>query len=433
MAKRESQNDAAWRKLFAKYALPDRVEAEGSCLISAAQIKEFREPRLMAKFDHRLQLPKPFAEQGLALLPVSRGEYLLARFDCFLPLYPAAGGIVRMKLPLGLESLDPGVITSEAVAVNCALAAGIFADFLEDDNLVPTVSGRGGSGAFTFAVVDAASGREVEVRVDNAQIEIDAALEGSRCLALVEAKCDLADDFIVRQLYYPYKTWEKRVGKKLRLIYFVHTNGVFHLSEFAVADSRVYSSLHLVRSRRYSIEDTYLSFADLDRVAEETAPEPEPPLPFPQADSFDRIVNLCELLRAGGLSREEVTANYDFDVRQTKYYTDAGAYLGLLWKVAAGRTVNYTLTPEAEALLRLRYRERQLAFAGRILRHAVFREAYCLFRQTGAMPGRETLVDLMKRSGLYKITEASTYLRRASTVSGWVKWLAGLCPERRLF
>ncbi len=434
MASGESKNDAAWRQLLAKFDLPARVRDNGYASISAAQMKEFREPRLMAKFDHRLQLPQPLAENRLALLPVSRGEYLLAPFDCFMPLLPATGGIVRMKLPPGLESIDAGALTSEAVAVNCALAAGIFADFLAEEKLVPTVSGRMGSGSFSFAVRDGASGRDVPVRVDNAQIEIDAALEGAKCLALIEAKCDLAADFIIRQLFYPYKTWENRIGKKLRLIYFVHSNGIFHLSEFAVADSRFYDSLRLIRSRRYSVEDTSLALADLDRVAESVSPEPEPPIPFPQADSFDRVVNLCELLLPnGGMTRDRITTNYDFDVRQTDYHTAAGRYLGLLRKEKADGIVRHFLTAEGEALLRLRYRERQLGFCGRILRHGVFREVYFLFRARGKMPDRGAIVEIMQRSGLYRVHGKKTYLRRASTVAGWVEWMAGLCPEKRLF
>ena len=50
------------------------MAAEGRFLISADQIREYREPRLMAKFDHRVNLPQIFAENGLAILPVSRGD-----------------------------------------------------------------------------------------------------------------------------------------------------------------------------------------------------------------------------------------------------------------------------------------------------------------------------------------------------------------------
>ena len=42
----QSLNDAAWEQLFAKYDILDHVDTQGRYEISAAQIKEFREPRL---------------------------------------------------------------------------------------------------------------------------------------------------------------------------------------------------------------------------------------------------------------------------------------------------------------------------------------------------------------------------------------------------
>lgn len=57
----------------------------------------------------------------------------------------------------------------------------------------------------------------------------------------------------------------------------------------------------------------------------------EPKLPFPQADSFERVINLCELLKQKGfISKNDITQNYDFDYRQTNYYSSAARYLGLI-------------------------------------------------------------------------------------------------------
>lgn len=48
----KSQNDKAWEALFEKYDILSHIESDGKFIISASQIKEYREPRLMAKFDH---------------------------------------------------------------------------------------------------------------------------------------------------------------------------------------------------------------------------------------------------------------------------------------------------------------------------------------------------------------------------------------------
>lgn len=68
-------NDRAWEQLFDKYHILDEISNNGSFTISAEQIKEFREPRLMTKFDHKVNLPKVFADNGLAILPITRGDY----------------------------------------------------------------------------------------------------------------------------------------------------------------------------------------------------------------------------------------------------------------------------------------------------------------------------------------------------------------------
>ena len=78
-----SLNDIAWEKLFEKYDILKRIDNHGQYKISAAQIKEFREPRLMAKFDHTINLPKIFLDNQLAILPITRGDYIISHFDAY--------------------------------------------------------------------------------------------------------------------------------------------------------------------------------------------------------------------------------------------------------------------------------------------------------------------------------------------------------------
>ena len=67
------------RTFFDKYHILAEIERNGQFTISANQIKEFREPRLMTKFDHKVNLPTIFAENQLAILPVTRGDLCLSR------------------------------------------------------------------------------------------------------------------------------------------------------------------------------------------------------------------------------------------------------------------------------------------------------------------------------------------------------------------
>lgn len=58
--KENTKNDLAWEKLFDRYNILEQIESKGKFVISANQIKEEREPRLMTKFDHHINLPKIF-------------------------------------------------------------------------------------------------------------------------------------------------------------------------------------------------------------------------------------------------------------------------------------------------------------------------------------------------------------------------------------
>ena len=191
-------NDTAWQILFDKYDILGNIERNGQFIISSNQIKEFREPRLMTKFDHKINLPTIFADNRLAILPISRGDYVISSFSAYIEFEPPVNDVQRVSIPAHIQSLMPQFLVSEAIALNCANACGILSDFLEDEALVPTVSGRMSSGNFGFDIETDSGVKRIDVA--NSQIEIDAAYEGINCLSLFEAKRDLSDDFLVRQL-----------------------------------------------------------------------------------------------------------------------------------------------------------------------------------------------------------------------------------------
>ena len=328
----KSLNDEAWEQLFEKHDILKHIERTGQFQISARQIKEVREPRLMAKFDHTINLPQIFSDNGLSILPITRGDYVISHFDAYHKFEPGSSTVTRVSLPAYIQSLDSSNVPSEAIALNCAVAAGIIADFLGDEEIVATVSGRMGSGTFDFNINNLKTKSPCTVAVNNSQIEIDAAYEGIRGLALFEAKRDLSEDFLVRQLYYPYRVWQNRVTKPVRPLFLVYSNGIYRIYEYKFIDPGNYSSIVLVQQRNYTVEDTAITTGDIQQVLYSAVRETEPQLPFPQADTFERVINICELLNDQDLSRNDVTERYAFDARQTNYYTDAARYLGLIEK-----------------------------------------------------------------------------------------------------
>ena len=424
------QNDRAWEILFAQYDILSHISTDGHFIISAPQIKEYREPRLMVKFDHKINLPRIFAENNLSILPISRKDYIISHFEVYHPLKGLEQSITHASLPTNMQSLDGSNIPSEAIAINCALASGILADFLEEETLYASVSGRMGSGLFHFEIQNTHTKNPSAVSVQHAQIEIDAAFEGIRSLALLEAKRDLSEDFLVRQLYYPYRVWRARVTKKVRPIFFTYSNGIFSLYEYEFQNPAFYNSLTLIKQHNYSIEDTVITLSDLQELAAHTQVLAEPQIAFPQADRFDRVINICELLSVQKLSREQITEEYAFDIRQTNYYTDAARYLGLVEKTydSVHRPI-YSLSARGEKIMRLSYKQRQLAFCATILEHHALRETFHLWLARGIMPTADEIAAIMQHARLYHVESMSTYRRRASTVSSWVRWMLALVNE----
>ena len=119
-----------------------------------------------------------------------------------------------------------GVLFQPSAALNCAFVSGIIADFMGDHGIFAKVSGRMGSGCFSFNINDTKLRHMREINVENSQIEIDAGYEGIQNLALFEAKRDISEDFLIRQLYYPPRTWQNRISKPVRPIFFVYSNGI---------------------------------------------------------------------------------------------------------------------------------------------------------------------------------------------------------------
>lgn len=420
-------NDTAWENLFDKYHILSEIERDGQFIISANQIKEFREPRLMTKFDHKVNLPAIFAANNLSILPITRGDYIISSFSAYKEFDEPSTEVQKISIPAHIQSLMPQFLVSEAIALNCANACGILNDFLEDDELVPTVSGRMSSGGFRFNI-DTAFGTKC-ITVNNSQIEIDAAYEGIHYLSLFEAKRDLSDDFLIRQLYYPFRVWSGRVTKTVKPVFLIFSNGVFNLYQYQFDNPQNYNSLHLVKQKNYVIA-TEIGLADIDNLLRTVPLVNEPDISFPQADRMSRIVNLIELLNEKPMSKQDITSEYAFDERQTNYYTDAGRYLGLIDKSRdSDGIILFQLSALGRRVMELEYKERQLAIVSQILAHKVFNETLRLHLECGEMPDKHTIVQIMKRSNLYHVEAESTYLRRSSTVIGWINWILGLIEE----
>jgi hypothetical protein len=424
----KSKNDDAWEKIFDKHKIINTLKNSDSFLISSSDINIFRQARLMTKFDHRSQLPALFADNNLSILPVSRGSYIIGEFETFHTFTRDDTKVKKIDFPTFLESLNHENITGEATAINCAFVSEIIHDFTGEDLLHPTVSGRMSSSSFDFDINS--NNGLVKVGVENSQIEIDGGYEGDNSLNIIEAKNYISDDFLVRQLFYPYRLWSGKINKRIRSIFLTYTNGVFHLREYSFKDSGHYNSIELVKQRKYAFKDTVINIETIQKILNSTKIIEEPEIPFPQADSFERVINLCELLnQKDSLTKEKITQNYDFETRQTNYYCNAGRYLKLLEQKQINDLTCWFLTDKGRSILNLSIVDRQIEFAKIILSHAVFNNVLKVYFKNGQIPTKQEIVLIMRSHDLWNISAETTYERRSSTIVSWINWIISLVEE----
>ena len=413
-------NDWGWLRILAA-GYDAELERRGYFYIGARELEQLsgRQPRLMAKHDFSTSRPWIFQRLRLGIVPVSRSEYLVGRFNLYERFPETQRGEVRtLELPAGLDTLSLEAVSSEAVALNGASASGMLEDFLGCAPLQATVAGRMSTHGLKVRLPDLG----VDVAVDRAQMEIDGGFESLEHLVLVEAKNHLSEDFNIRQLYFPYRRFQQRLAKDVVPVYLVYSNGIFHLYRYEFRDPADFRSISLVDSARYALSSSHLDAQAALDIVRAVAPEPEPAVPFPQANSFERVVNLLELIALQPLSKAEITQRYDFDPRQADYYANAARYLGLAEPVED----TWEPTEHGRRVIEQPQRDaRNAALIRALAARRVFREVLELSLARGAVASTAEICVAMNGLGL----SLATSRRRASTVARWTQWVLDTVTE----
>ncbi len=423
----------AWIKLFDKYDILHKIQSEGVFYITANQIKEFKEPRLMAKWDSSENLPSIFKKHNINILPISRNGYVLSDFKLYEPIPELGEHITEMQkveIP-EYETIDIGNISSEANAINVLMLSKILDDFLDEDDNVATFNGRMGTGIFSFNV-DRHRGTAFQVDVKNAQCEIDGGMENNNSVVILEAKNVVYPDFHIRQLYYPYRLWASKVEKPIRLVFSIYSNQIYRLFEYKFENKDNYSSIRLIKSKNYSLQNTDIALNELYDVYSDVKVvyndnQNNTDVPFIQANSFERIISLMEILFEEDKTTEEIAEIMQFDLRQSDYYYNAGKYLGLFEKKDVKdeeKTVKkVSLSKLGKDTVKLRYKERQLKLVSLILEHEIFHRLFINVYNNGELPTKEEIQNIMRENN---VCNAGQIVRRSSSVYSWVKWIFNL-------
>lgn len=373
------------------------------------------EPRLLASMDTEDSLAPVLRSHGVFVLPTSRAEYAVVRGEGYHELEPTGEPILyRAKLPIDLASLSYG--NGEGRFVLHAYHIGLLGEFSGVKPLYQTIVGKGGTLPFKYRVNGAA---ELEAR--GAGMEIDSGFEGPDSLLLFEAKVGLRRTFLIRQLYFPYRSYrtflDRRHRKKsVRAFFFVAQFGtpVYSLWEYDWSDPEDYEAIRLVKSASFRIVE--------DRAPEDWLTEisPDPTLDIvPQADDLSKIVDLPLLVRDGVDTAKAWSERYGITVRQGSYYRQAAEALGLVRLEGD----EFVLTREGKTYVQLNQAQRDERIAELLLKNPLLNSVFHLARERGP--------DGVGDSDVARLIEEMSHLRgttparRAKSVRSYFRWLAG--------
>lgn len=420
----ENKNDNAREFLFEKYNILEEVEKNWEYIISAKVITPVREARLMTKFDHKEDIPKIFSKNNLSILPITRWTYVIGHFETHEDLQYDYKHIQNIEPRNDLESLDKNNLFSESLAINYALAAWMFQNLL-NEFFEPTISWRMKSSKFSFKVMDNQNNSQKIIEVNNAQIEIDWGFESESKLLIIEAKMGKWDDFIVRQLYYPYRLWKQKVSKDVIPVFMTFSNDVFTFFVYKFEDDNDYNSIKLVKQKSFAIDFEPVSLPEVKKILASVKSVPEPDAPFPQADDFEKVINLLEILQSWEKTDDELAEEYNFVIRQSRYYKNAAKYL---WYATFERWKPLKITEKGKKLMNLPRRERLLSVIKEILSHPAFSNSFKEYLACNWDIKKYKVVEIMKKSKLRNIW-GSTYDRRAQSVMSWCEWIYNTTEE----
>jgi hypothetical protein len=376
--------------------------------VSAAEVKRIthEEPRLMASMDSRERLPSVFSERGLFVLPVSNGRYAIVRGRGYQELEDV--GEPRpfaSRLPFELSALAYG--TGETGRILHAFHSGVLTDFTGVPEMYQAIGGRSRTSNFEFRVDGSGT-----ISVEGAGMEVDMGFEGRDSLILIEGKAHHRENFLIRQLYYPYRSFRDFQPKNVRAFFFVADAGTFSLWEYRWEDPLDYESIKLSKAESYRL------VAESPPVGVFESIEPDPNLDIiPQADDFEKVAEF-PLLVSGGVTTPKAWMNhYAIAYRQAYYYKEAAKAMGFVSSDGGP----FVLTAEGRKYVSLEPKERGDYLAGRILRIPIMNRVFHRVQQSGTRGvGKEEVARLIATSS--QLT-GSTLPRRAGTVFSFFRWM----------
>lgn len=377
--------------------------------ITADEIKEItrKEPRILAKVDFSRDLPDVLKRNGYFLLPVNNGKYAIVRGDGFHALETEAQ-VEEFESKIDFPLTTAGRGQSEMQYLDHAFNTGVLASVLRQGTLYQSIRGRERSKKFSFNV------NTTNIDVDAVQIEVDSGMEAKEAVILMEAKIGRPADFIIRQLFYPYRNFKLISPKKTIIPAFLTYDlgsSTYGLKIYRFANDEDYNSIELVENLAFKIRTANaIKLGDIRPTGIVNYRDV-----IPQANKIDRIIEFVFRVSEGVNNARAMADHFGFDIRQSHYYRSAAEALGLV----SSSEGNYELTDVGKEFVNLDVESRNIFVANLLADFHVVRAAFELL-QSGKTVSFEQLLSIVSKGE--KISGA-TVKRRALSLASWLGWI----------
>lgn len=140
------------------------------------------------------------------------------------------------------------------------------------------------------------------------------------------------------------------------------------------------------------------------------------PAPFPQANDINKVIKIINIDHEDNLKDYGYMCMYlgDITSRQVDYYISACTYLNII-------NPNKEFTSLGDELRELTGLEQSVRLAQIIVSDVVFGEVYFMQKFLGLEMSVEDVAERMKKHITFD--SEAMYLRRASTVCSWLRWI----------
>ncbi len=424
-----SEYDRAWDKIFSELNILEFINNDDIFKISASEIFDItkKDPNLMVKMDSSEDRYEIFEYNDLSIIQQSDKQYLIGKFDAFLPLdYSGHVKTTRLIPNQNSDISNPMILRKESEIVLNAYNYRLLSEVCNSNDDLRMVSyGFHESTPFSYSIKIKDKDYSVDIAIPSTEIELGGVFESLDCVLNVKAVFNQYPDFIGRQLYYPYRVLSRLTNKPIfNLLLTATSTGSIYAHIYRVNEKEDYNSMEQIDIVRYDFFEP-ISIADIRKILYDVQIVYEPSdIMFPQADSVDRLFQVIDIVKLQpGITSTDIGKKMNLTGRQGAYYSAACVYLGLLKRDKYGRSYKYRLTDYAKEMIESSWKQRNMMMIRVIARHLVFYHFIKQYLDSQKAPSKVEITEWLSNN-IDKMNCANgTPARRAGTVLGWINWV----------